>query len=236
MAHRESRQSPEPLLGARLWPLTGAYAFFDAKIDVVAEVLGRWRRGLDLEPVVEPLVGPLEVVLRALQPMSLGYRELLVPTTSAWTAYFSDQRDGADEGPVGQIAELLERRAVLVVWWPLPKYLALRFELFAPHASGSLNVERTVDLGTDDDGRLVFTATGNPQPYEDVDAYRAPRLEDRLTPALIARYCRALGLRPFDDDFFGRDCVLITSRDWRPDIRFTVAQQQARYDFTPSAT
>jgi hypothetical protein len=200
----------------------------------VAEVLAGWRRGLDLHPVEERVTGGLESALRKLQPMSLGYRELLTRTSSHWTAYFSDGRTGADEAPVGQVAKMLRRRAVFITWWPLPRYWALRFQLYADRETEFLNYERVLDVGVDDDGRNVFTATGTPQPYEEQGAYQARRVRDRLTPAIVERYCEALGIKPFDEDFFGSDAFLITSRDSRPDIRFTVADQQARYGFNPA--
>jgi hypothetical protein len=224
---------PQPLLAAQLWPLTGAYAFFDAGINEVAEMLAAWRRGLDLQPVEERVTGALLDVLGLLQPMSLGHRELLLPTRSSWTAYFSNGRTGADEGPVGQIARMLRCRAVYLVWWPVSGYESVRFQLLAGHPTEFLNHERTVDVGRDDGGHLVFTAKGTPQPYEDLEAYRSRRLAHRLTPMMVDRYCAVLGLRPFDSDFFESDGLVITSRDHRPDLRFTVSDQQARYGFRP---
>ncbi len=228
-----AQTGPKPLFGAALWPLTGSYAFFDAAMDEVREVLAGWRHGLDLDPAQRDLTGSLRQALDALEPMSLGHRELLAPTFSQWTAYFSNGRTGADEAPVGQIAKMLRRRALYVVWWPLENYWAVRFQLLADHPTDFLNYERVVEVGTGDDGRNVFTATGTPQPYEEVEAYRSRRIRDRLTPTMLDRYCRALGVRPFDEDFFGSTGVPITSRDRRPDIRFTVVEQQALYGFEP---
>lgn len=163
--------------------------------------------------------------------MSLGYRELLVRTRSPWTVYFADHQTGADEAPVGQLARLLRCRALYIVHWPVARFEALRFQLIAGHDTEFLNYERTLEVGTDDSDRRVFTATGAVQPYEQVDAYKARRVRDRLTPAMVDSYSRALGLRPFDEDFFLADGVLITSRDERPDIRFPIADQQARYGY-----
>ena len=227
------KPAPTPLLGAELWPVTGAYAFFDAAIGAVGEALTGWRRGLDLEPVEAAVGGSLREVLSALEPMSLGHRELLLGTRSDWTAYFSNQRTGADEAPVGQIATMLQCRAVYLMWWPVPRYEALRFQLLADHATDFLNHERTIHVGRDDDGRMTFTATGQPQPYEDLASYEARRLADRLTPALVDRYCRAIGLRPFDESFYRSEGSLITTRDPRPDLSYTIADEQARYGFKP---
>jgi hypothetical protein len=230
---RREEPIPKPLLGAELWPLTGAYAFFDVGISEVAEVLNAWRRGLDQAPIESSVAGSLREVLLALEPMSLGHRELLLRTRSEWTAYFSNQRTGADEAPVSQIATMARCRAVYLVWWPVPSYEALRFQLLADHPTDFLNHERTIDVGRDDSGRMVFTATGRPQPYEDIRSYSARRVADRLTPAMVDSYCRAIGLRPFDETFFGSEGLLITTRNPRPDLRYTIADQQARHGFKP---
>jgi hypothetical protein len=223
---------PKPLL-PELWPLTGSYAFFEANIEAAGQVLEGWRRGLDLDPRTEEVTGPLHYLLDRLQPMSLGYRELLVRTESRWIAYFADHRAGADESPVAALAKFLRCRALYITWWPVKGYEALRFQLLADHPTDFLNYERVLHVGRDDGGRRVFTASGTPQPYEKTEAYRARRIEDRLTPRMVSEYSRALGLRPFEEEFFAGDGLLITSRDVRPDLRYTISDQQARYGYTP---
>jgi hypothetical protein len=49
------------------------------------------------------------------------------------------------------------------------------------------------------------------QPFEDTKAYAARRVRDRFTSEMLARYSAALGLRPFDDDFYLDDARLIES-------------------------
>ncbi len=225
---------PEPLVRSRLWPLTGSYAFFDASIEDVALVLGGWRRGLNLEPREAAVTGSLDELISRLQPVNLGTRELLIRTKSQWTGYFSNGLFGADEGPVSVLAKMLRCRAVYVVWWPVPRYEAVRFQLLADHPTEFLNYERTVDLGRDDGGRWTFSATGSPQPFEELEAYRARSKQDRFTPSMLERYCHALGIRAFDEGFFDSAAVLISHRDSRPDISHTVAARQAQYGFNPN--
>lgn len=232
MADKKPASQARPLL-PELWPLTGAYAFLDADIADVAETLTGWRRGLDRDPRSEAVSGSLSSLLRRLEPMSLGYRELLLRTKSPWTAYFADHLTGADEAPVGQLARFLRCSALYLIRWPVVGFEALRFQLIADHETDFLNYERTIEVGTHDNGRKVFTAVGQVQPYEQVEAYRARRVADRLTPAMVDDYCRQLGLRPFDESFFLPDGVLVISRDDRPDLRFPIPEQQARYGYVP---
>jgi hypothetical protein len=61
--------------------------------------------------------------------------------------------------------------------------------------------ERLVELGFDA-GRWVFTEQGTPLPFEQTSRYRLPRKAERFDGELLVEYLGALGLRPFDDDFF----------------------------------
>jgi hypothetical protein len=220
-----------PLLNGDLWPLTGHYAFLDAPQASVVEVLGGWRRGLGTLVSVEPVAGSLRGLLTGLEPLGLGHLELVLPTESAWTSYFSNARTGADEAPVGYLARVLHCRALYLIWWPVRGFEALRFQLLADHPTDFLNHERTVAVQRDDRGRLVFTAIGPVQPYERTAAYRARRIPSRLTPDRLDEYARALGIRPFDEAFYGPAGWLVTTTNPRPDISFSIADLQARYGF-----
>jgi hypothetical protein len=124
---------------------------------------------------------------------------------------------------------------LFLMWSPAPGHEANRFELYADHPTSFLNIERTIQVGRNDDGGWQFDASGHVQSFEDVAAYRSRRLVDRLTPAMIADYAQALGVQPFDVDFYRDAGWLVTTRDPRPDVRATVAELQARYGYTPGA-
>jgi hypothetical protein len=231
----EDPPEPRPLLNAELWPLTGHYAFLDAPIETVEDALFAWRTELGNGPEATPARGTLREILLALQPLGLGHVELLMPTASSWTAYFANSQTGSDEAPLGYLAERIRCRALFLIWWPVPGYEALGFELLADHPTEFLNYERTVAVQRDDDGDLVFHAFGPIQPYERIEAYKSRRLRHRLTPRMLDDYSRALGVRPFDADFYLPPGRLVTIRDPRPDFKRSIAELQARYGFTPPA-
>lgn len=62
-------------------------------------------------------------------------------------------------------------------------------------------IVRSISL-VNDGGRWVFTTQGTPLPFEDLDAYEAPRKADRFTHAMLEQYLGALDLHPFQDDFY----------------------------------
>ncbi|WP_205649263.1 hypothetical protein, partial [Schaalia canis] len=72
--------------------------------------------------------------------------------------------------------------------------------------------------------------------FEDRGAYESRRVVDRFTPAMLVEYCAALGLRPFDEDFYADECYRIVkvAKGWespRP-IRRSFHEEQYRRGFT----
>lgn len=90
----------------------------------------------------------------------------------------------------------------------------------APGISGALQWEYLPDARGDVQRALAlvehegssgfhFEAWGPLQTWESPDAYSARRKRDRLSPSLVADYCRTLGIEPFDLAFYAGPAVLI---------------------------
>lgn len=63
--------------------------------------------------------------------------------------------------------------------------------------------KRTREIGASNQlGKWRFGHDGKPLPFEEVRSYKAASARDRFTPAMLLQYLAALGLRPFDEDFF----------------------------------
>lgn len=59
------------------------------------------------------------------------------------------------------------------------------------------------------ESRWEFHQFGEPFPFEDQDAYKERLIKKRLTAELLDRYCREIGIRLTDEDFyFGRTVLL----------------------------
>ncbi|MHC2998419.1 hypothetical protein [Microbacterium sp. HJ5] len=69
----------------------------------------------------------------------------------------------------------------------------------------------------------------SPLPFEDQAAYTARRIADRLTPEMLDAYCRALGIRRNDPEFYLSDALLIEQdrSGWGP-VRTLTADEWAR--------
>lgn len=85
------------------------------------------------------------------------------------------------------------------------------FQLFASRGTHFLNYERGVEVGFDGEN-WEFSASGNVQPFEEVDRYEAEQIRDRVTPDMLERYCRALGIDLFNADFYGPKGMLFVNK------------------------
>ncbi|MDQ1292322.1 MAG: hypothetical protein QG608_200 [Actinomycetota bacterium] len=71
-----------------------------------------------------------------------------------------------------------------------------------------LNYVRTVSVVRDGD-RWRFDANGTVQDFEDVGAYKRRSVAARFTGSMLVEYAAALGLQPFEGEFFPGPSVLV---------------------------
>lgn len=209
------------LWGDAFAPVTSAMGFLRAPLEVVAEGLVGWRREIHgAAAQSERLVGGLRDHVSRLEPLTGGVmpRELVVSTANPeWTATFDCSVQGGDPSTtVGYLARTLKTQGVVVVSIPdAPegpgrprRFGARQFEMFAPISTDFLNYVRTVSVVRDGE-RWRFDANGTVQDFEDVETYKRRRVAERFTSEMLVNYTAALGLRPFDGDFFPGPCVLV---------------------------
>ena len=54
-----------------------------------------------------------------------------------------------------------------------------------------------------DGGKWVFIDEGNPLSFEDIDRYSAKKIADRFDSKMLESYCQALGIDPYNEQFYG---------------------------------
>ena len=216
----------KPLLGGRLRPITNTMGFLETDLASAVDGYLRWmgpiqaQRGVRLDR--RSLGGGLEDALRALAPLTSveARRFLFMPTAGKWTAFFDNGHRGTDAfPPMSQLARVLATRGARVVatagMFGAPSAgdtEAAILEVYGPHDGHFLNYVRSLSVSTEG-GRWKFDAAGTPFPFEDAQAHKAAKVRDRFSVDLLARYCEALGVRPFDDEFYRSDeAVLIEKR------------------------
>jgi hypothetical protein len=229
------------LLDDQLAPVTHAWGFLEASLETVAAAFHAWHKRLSHYVEIERLSVPLAEALGRLDPLSLPRcRQLLLATDSAWTAYFDNSLMGGDPAPpVSYVAQLVGCQGLMVACRPdgrrgrsgtRVKKHSVQFSLYAPHGTDWLNVKRHVSVILDGD-RWRFSATGSPQPFEQLERYTARRVVDRFPPELLESYSRALGIRLFDSAFYEPRAVLVAediSRVARPRL-MTLAEYRQKY-------
>ncbi len=146
-------------------------------------------------------------------------RELLV-SLGDWTAYFDCSLFGTDTQPViSYLCRELHCRGLTTKAVPhtigtsttgrgQPGIVA--FQLVGPAPATFLNFIRGVSVAYD--GKWVFSAVGPEQPFEELEAYTAPRVRDRFNSDMLERYCLALGVDAFNGAAYGPETVLIRSQ------------------------
>jgi hypothetical protein len=211
-------------------PSFGAsFGFVNAPLGRVADELFEWQGELGLGPSRHDLPGGLVDNAHLVLPLARApvCRDLLVGTVGdRWTAYFDASPGGDPSGPTSVLGRRLGVASVTVTAVPFQKEPGALTEvfgglIFAYSADSSLQSERSVALveGESSSSRYHFEAFGPVQPWEEPERYTARRKRDRITPELIARYCRALGIDVFDLDFYAGPSVFVerTNFDlWQP--------------------
>jgi hypothetical protein len=209
--------------------------------------LAAWRRSLHEDVSVDQLSGPLPRLVRRLEPLTGGSRarELLVATADAeWTAYLDCSLGGTDaDSAVGHLCTVLGCTGLAVTAVPHThgkrggmggRYGGVQLTLFGPLQTDFLNYVRVLSV-THDGNRWRFDATGTQQDFETPERYTTRKIRDRFTSDTLAEYCAALGVRPFDEDFYGPDALLLTSAvQTAPDGKvMTIEQAQQFYGIDP---
>jgi hypothetical protein len=189
--------------------------FVRSDVRTVASAAVAWWTGLEHIGRVEQreVVGSLDALVGALEPLDTvtARRHLLLPTDGPWTAVVTNNWRGEGAGSIASVvAEDLAVNALRV----LAVEDGTAFELSGPGGRGPALLIRTV-WAIAEDGHWEFGADGSPQPFERLEYYTRRRVEERFPPKLLEAYCRALGIRPFDEDFYAPDrrAALIATPD-----------------------
>jgi len=73
------------------------------------------------------------------------------------------------------------------------------------------NADRSLWLA-DGGSRYEFIQHGHTLPFEEPENYEARRVRERFTPDLLVRYCKALDIDVWNEDFYGERCWIFARR------------------------
>lgn len=163
---------------------TACFGFLDATVE---QVLTAATRGGTRDIEAWEDARTLENIFAA----GISSPNILAPTRSSWLGIFDYNMRSHD-----YVAQLLSEDArcrAVVVWLSDTNR---RLDIY-----DSGRAIRHLQA-SDQDGRWEFYQSGEPLPFEDLEAYQRRRVRDRFTPEMLEAYSAALGLRPFDADFY----------------------------------
>ena len=211
------------LLNNRFAPITFTWGFIESPFVQFSEAFVRWQEGLDAKfgtrTERKNFRMPLSESLLALEPLTTPLdRYLLTETRSGWSAIFANGlRTNDVYGPVSYLPTVLGCRGLEIACVPdrsdcadrdgFQIYGAVKFALYGPNTTDSLNRIRSISVTNDING-WEFVAGGKVQPYEQTENYRKRKIVDRFTPEMLESYCAAIGIEPFNPDFYGERCLL----------------------------
>ncbi len=238
------------LFDDQLAPITSTIGFLEIDTRLAAAAFERWhkplweRRGLHL--TTREIAGDLKTVLLSLLPLNIveQRRHLFIPTRSRWTAYIENDAHGTDAAStMSYLAQQIGCRGLRVTAVPNTirrhedkwqgRYGATVLEVYGPESIINFsNCVRAISA-LNDGGRWSFDTVGIPLPFEDLERYKARRVRDRFTPELLRDYLAALGLRPFEEDFYwpeGHATFIEKVGPLPPTVKeLTLAEARARF-------
>ena len=211
------------LLSEQLAPVTTNIGFLRAPLQVVVEAVDNWNRTLYGSSSIKKLSGDLPVMVKELEPLIYGVRErnlLVASTDGEWTACFDSLATGTDPiSTIGYLSETMQCQGLAICSEPHTvgtnrerpgRHGAVKFELFGPLKTDFLNYVRVVSM-VHDGTRWRFDADGRIQDFERVERYRSRKVRNRFDSHLLAEYCAALDVFPFEAGYYSTDGVLCES-------------------------
>lgn len=201
-----------------LFPLSlKSGTFIAASLSKVHQCLLYWASGnpADRDIRGRRLDQPFAEVLQHLEPRFFNPdRAILVELTNGWTAFFDNH--SRHFAPAAELFILCQRlKTQTCHFFHETEGTQDGSSVFAHNsfAPPSTVKERTVWLGKE--SRWEFRATGEPLPFENLEAYQSRRLRDRLPPALLLNYGKALGIPFWDLSTYTSTTVLL---GWRSKV------------------
>jgi hypothetical protein len=203
----------------RFVPVTTGFAFLefpfrrlcDAMLEREKAVNAMW--GFPFKVKAERIRAPLDQKLEHLLPLTVPVptRLLLIETRSDWVAWLENKARSPDPGsqPRYMGRQLRARRLSLMISQEIPDQNIGSTQFIFEDDTRAPALTRTI--AAHKESRWEFSEHGPRLPFEEVEAYSARRIKDRLTPEMVERYCGHFGIELFDPDFYDGEGFLIHS-------------------------
>lgn len=220
-------------------PVTFGGGFIETSFSQYCNAFTSWWKQLEIEFETVSIEADLREAMLRLEPLQNPQnRYLITETHSHWTAIFSNSRGGSDiTSAVSHLCKVLGCHGVDIQCSPslikrkgnktsIVCYAATSFTLCGPHETDWINDIRHVSARKDG-GPWKFFQRGDVQSFEQVEQYKNKHIRDRFTPEMLESYCAALGIRAFDETFYGTRSFLVHQLTNSPSTSPRITFQEA---------
>jgi hypothetical protein len=201
----------------RFAPVSTSIAFVNVAIDDIVPWWFTRFYNLDKEPgwtvTLNEVHGSLDDKLVALLPLN-SRKNLVTETSNGGVAYFSNHpaSPSVESEPL-YWCEIFKKRLIWISCKnvkPTDPVGSVQFN-FSDH---SRSPQHNRGVAAYKDNRWNFFQFGAPLPFEDLEAYKAKKKKDRLTPEMVERYCQQFLIDPYDPDFYQGKGYIINLRPY----------------------
>ncbi|MDF2047030.1 MULTISPECIES: hypothetical protein [Microbacterium] len=242
----------QSLFGDTFYPATKSMGFIRSSPESLVHAYSEWFDRLGHTCRIQVHEAPLRTVMPLLEPLTGDSTRIIVAATRSaeWSAIFDNLATGGD--PVSDIAVLTKARrtdGVLVGYSPDERETpdgklgrlgarVFRYTEYDPGSQRSIAPPTwSIYLARQSGSKWLFEAKGEPLSFEDLNVYEQRRVKDRFTPEMLERYCRELGIDPFDEDFYPGPCYLV-EKHVDPSALGTITtfeEQQRKWQIVPGS-
>lgn len=195
-------------------PVSRVLDFMRCDLDVLLEHFVGWRQEISANSGLPPETRPLEQgkltyeqkMLLCLPIVSPGITRIVVSETqSDWICLWGNGRSGISGDTIkNYLGRTLGIERLNIKHTMLRDPGSSQFNYNGPGENG-----HNRSIAAHKESRWEFHQYGDPLPFEDAQTYSERLIKKRLPAALLDQYCRELGIRLVDNDFyFGRNVLL----------------------------
>jgi hypothetical protein len=203
------------LFNGDLVPLTNGFGFVKADFDEAVNSYGNWLTKYNIKFKRTDLNDDFKSALLRLPPFQFYTKALLFKTKSNWVGYTNNAFGDPAIDKVNRIAEELKTEVLQVKAYPKTIHLnangwslgGFLYENFATKAY------RSIFFSYQD--RWDLDLVGNPLPFELLEKYKEKAVINRFTPEMLDRYCKALDVDFFNEEFYlgGKSNIVLFSEE-----------------------
>ncbi|VEI13428.1 hypothetical protein [Trueperella bialowiezensis] len=228
------------LFGNRFYPVTEGIGFIAAGVNELADSFETWRRTWDGGGEEGRFFhGDFEQLLASMEPLDRSQTAFVQTANPQWTAVFSNDST-AGQGSDGSVAakrlrcDYVQASIGFASENPATGFGAKAGWLFyytMPSFPYGVNMYVQVSDQGNHRVKWQFDHSAAFMPFEDLASYEKRRIVDRFSPQMVIDYCRAVGIDPYNEEFYSGPIFVVENSAAKKNVEpqsLSYAQAQDR--------